>query len=132
MSLYIELTVSTINTKLDVKPKKKEIILLRTGGFVLTVMALLLGNASCAKENWVGFDWYDKGRIYVDKESRSRNGDLATIKWRMVSGNTIVTEFDCLRKVTIFEPGVEQEVNPKGPYFNVFKLACKEGYEFWK
>lgn len=84
-----------------------------------------------AAEDWVGIKWESSSQyIYVDKNSQSRQGDLAKITWRTILGNLETSEFDCVRRVTIFGD-VEQPVKGR-TMTSIFDLACAKSYKFWK
>ena len=96
-----------------------------------TFVVVLFGLSFVANaEDWKAIDGMD-GQ-YVDLDSASRNGDLATIKKRRLNAGFERKEtltFDCVRNTLEEVNGilpVSKELEP------VFDKACARGFKFWK
>jgi hypothetical protein len=83
---------------------------------------------SALAEKWVAVG----GDIYIDTDSKSRNGDLAkiTVKVGRVEGTS---EVDCINFKFIYPPSWGEDKVPKGsPLGEVITTACNRWYEVWK
>ena len=70
--------------------------------------------------------------IYVDTDSASRKGDIATIYERIGVGPKALQTYDCVRK-KVFGSWSEKKLNALNENTTPsFEKACKSFWEFWK
>lgn len=99
------------------------------GGVVLFLWMCLPAVAEA--ERWVGVERVDKNTgkkhvLYVDTDSVSRKGNIATINTRWASSPNEITarKFDCVRdKESAYSAPVSKFV---------FDKACKRAWQIWK
>ena len=99
---------------------------------VFTIFLVSIYSTNCLAENWVGVgdDWY------YDKDSKRRNGDLASVMVRSMgySGKAETENyvFDCKREKHDFG-GYFKDVKPlRDEIKTIYTYACKSWYEVWK
>lgn len=93
--------------------------------FILSIVLSL--NISYA-ENWVSVDGEE---IYVDTDSKKIKGDLITLALKNNS-SIIDIEIDC-KKMKYRFPRHKFEDLKSGTFAeNIYKVACKRTWEFWK
>lgn len=97
---------------------------------VLLVLGMSLPVVAKA-EHWVGMERIDKNSgkkyvLYVDTDSVSRKGNIATINTRWANRPNEITErkFDCVRDKQITSQSSISKF--------VFNKACKRFWQFWK
>ena len=89
----------------------------------------------CHAENWEAvYTQPDPENIvvYVDTDSASRKGDIATIYERIGVGPKALQTYDCVRK-KVFGSWNEKKLNELNEKTTPsFEKACKSFWEFWK
>lgn len=101
------------------------------------VMILMLFAANSYAENWLGVGANGRGMItYIDIDSASRKGDLATIHWKS-SNERGEMLFDCKKNESILHSiGFVDSPRPiketSEAHQNAFEKACKRWYEIWR
>lgn len=78
--------------------------------------------------------WLDAGNgVYVDADSASRNGDIATIQARLNASRSLKITFDCRKQLILgYEGNESQKPEPVSADSVAFIAACRRWYEFWK
>lgn len=93
---------------------------------LILIVALLCLSASA--EKWVAVD----GDMYIDTDSKKRNGDLAKISVK-IGGGQITSEVDCKNFKFVYPPTWgELKVQKGSPLGDIITTACAKWYEGWK
>lgn len=102
------------------------------GGTANLIRLLLVVGATTFTQQTLAENWkaVDGTNLYVDLDTRKRNGDVAEIKVRGIHPYPVLWEFDCIRWRVLND---ENSAIPKNSLWDaVGKIACKRTWEVWK
>ena len=106
----------------------------------LIILALLSTNSVSAAKTpeWIGMGTFQDEQVYVNVNSQSRQGDIASVFVKLGAGLNMISpfgdliEFDCKRNTVLLWSGDPKMLNDQTLIRRIADKTCKRSWQIWK